>query len=86
MIEEHVARGKVFPVAPFHDVAQNGLRLEPQLGGGGHRLAHVVGLHAANSDDGVHALGQRVGYQELELARLVATEGEPRAVIALNVD
>jgi hypothetical protein len=50
---------------------------------GRHRgdLARVVGLHAADRDQRVAALGQRVGDQVLQLARLVAAEGEPAVAV-----
>ena len=54
---------------------------------GGRDLARVVGLHAADRDERVAALGERVGDEVLELARLVAAEREPAvAVVALGPD
>jgi hypothetical protein len=45
----------------------------------------VVGLHAADRDERVAALGARVGDEVLELARLVAAVGEAAiAVVALR--
>src|SRR5690606_32571333 len=58
-------------------------------GAGGHRgdLASVIGLHAADGDEGVAALRQGVGDQVLELAGLVATEGDAGvAVFPLGPD
>ena len=59
----------------------------PQTGGGGDRgdLAGVVALHAADRDERVAALRERVGDEVLELARLVAAVGDPGvAVLALR--
>ena len=50
-------------------------------------LAGVVGLVAADRDQRVRALGERVGDEVLELAGLVAAVGEPGvAVLALGPD
>ena len=57
------------------------------MGRDGGDLARVVRLHAADRDERVAALGERVGDEVLELARLVAAEGEARgAVVALGPD
>ena len=54
---------------------------------GGRDLARVVGLDAADRDERVAALGERVGDEVLELARLVAAVGEAAvAVVALGPD
>jgi hypothetical protein len=45
----------------------------------------VVRLHPADRDERVAALGERVGEQVFELARLVAAEGKTRAdVVSLR--
>ena len=50
-------------------------------------LARVIRLDAADGHQGVAALRQRVGGEVLELARLVATEGQTRIdVLALGPD
>ncbi len=50
-------------------------------------LARVVRLHAADRDERVAALRERVGGKVLELARLVAAECEPAGhVVALGPD
>ena len=50
-------------------------------------LARVVRLDAADRDERVAALGERVGGEVLELAHLVAAVGEARvAVLALGPD
>jgi hypothetical protein len=47
----------------------------------------VVALHAADRHEGVAALGQGVGDQVLQLAGLVAAEGDARVdVLALGPD
>ena len=54
--------------------------------GGRRRHARVVRLHGAGRDERGGALGQRVRHQELELARLVAAQPQPREVVALHED
>ena len=51
--------------------------LQAELGRDGRDLAGVVGLEAADGDQRVGALGERVRDEVLELAGLVAAEGEP---------
>ena len=61
--------------------------LQAQLGRDGRDLPGVVGLDAADRDQRVRPLGQCVRDDVLELAGLVAAEGEPRvAVLALGPD
>jgi len=56
------------------------------VGGNGCHLARLVGLDAADRHQRVAALGQRLGDEVLELARLVAAKGEAAvAVLALGV-
>ena len=52
--------------------------------GGGH--SRVVGLRGAARDDDVGALRERVGHQELEIARFIAAEGQAREVVPLDED
>ncbi len=62
-------------------------RLEAEVRGDGGDLAGVVGLVAADGDQGVGALREGVGDEVLELAGLVAAVGEPAvAVLALGPD
>ena len=57
----------------------------PVARGGGRHLARVVGLHAADRDERVAALRERVGDEVLELAGLVAAVGQAAvAVVALG--
>ena len=50
-------------------------------------LAGVVRLDATDRHERVASLGERIGHQVLELAHLVATEGDARvAVFALGPD
>ena len=65
----------VRPVDPalLHEHAARG----PGARGDRRDLARVVGLDAADRDQRVAALGERVGDEVLELAGLVAAEGEP---------
>ena len=61
--------------------------LRPEVRGDGGDLTGVVGLVAADRHQGVGALRQRVGDDVLELAGLVAAEGQPAvAVLPLGPD
>src|SRR5699024_5083883 len=64
---------RIIPIDPalLHEAG-----LETEVGGHGRDLAGVVGLVAADRDEGVRARGEDVGNDVLELARLVPTEGE----------
>ena len=52
----------------------------------GHGDAAMVGLRRAAGDQGVGALRQRLGNQELQLARLVATRRQAEQVVTLDSD
>ncbi len=61
--------------------------LHPELGGDGRNLAGGVGLDAPDGHQGVGFLGECVGDEVLELAGLVAAEGQAAvAVLALGPD
>ena len=83
-VELDVATQFVVGAAPGHHAGQHQFAGETQLRRGGGGLAHVVRLHAAGGDHRVGATGQGFGQQEFQLARLVAAEAEPRAVVALD--
>ena len=75
---------RVRPVDPAL-LDQDGL--QAHLGGDRGHLPGVVGLHAADADERVRALPERVGDQVLQLAGLVAAVGQPAvAVLALGPD
>ena len=75
---------RVGPVDPAL-LDQDGL--QPELRGDGGHLPGVVGLDAADRDQRVGTLGQRVGDEVLQLAGLVAAVGEAAvAVLALGPD
>src|SRR5258706_1178483 len=62
-------------------------RLEAEVSGHAGDLARVVRLHAADGNEGVAALRQRLRDEVFELAGLVAAEGNTRvAVLALGPD
>ena len=61
--------------------------LQPEVGGDAGDGAGVVRLHTTDRHERVAALGERVGDEVLELAHLVAAEGDARvAVLALRPD
>src|SRR5699024_9772208 len=64
---------RIIPIDPalLHEAGP-----ETEVGGHGRDLAGVVGLVAADRDEGVRARGEDVGDDVLELARLVPAEGE----------
>ena len=74
-------------VWPIDPVLLHGDRPQTEVRGhAGHRPG-VVRLHSADRHERVAALGERVGHQVLELAHLVAAEGDARvAVLALRPD
>ena len=83
--ELDVADAVVDDVRPLDPALLDQDRREPEASGDGGDLARVVGLHAADRDERVAALLERLGDEELELAGLVAAEGEPAvAVVALG--
>ena len=83
--ELDVADAVVDDVGPVDPALLHEHAAHPGARRGGRDLARVVGLHAADRDERVAALGARVGDEVLELARLVAAVGEPAvAVVALR--
>jgi hypothetical protein len=74
-------------VGPLDPVLLHEHAAEPEPRGDGRHLARVVRLHAADRDERVAALNERVGGEVLELPHLVPAEGEARvAVLALRPD
>ncbi len=85
--EQDVADQLVAGVVPVDPVLLHEHAVQAQVGGDGRHLAGVVRLHAADRDERVAPLGERVGREVLELAGLVATEGEAGvAVLPLRPD
>jgi hypothetical protein len=83
--ELDVAHAVVDHVGPVHPALLHEHAAEPGARGGRRHLPRVVRLHAADRHQRVAALGERVGHQVLELARLVAAVGEAAvAVVALR--
>jgi hypothetical protein len=72
--------------AAGHALLDHEAAFEPFLDGRGQRDAAMVGLGRATGDEGVRTLGQRVGHQELQLARLVAAGEQAQHVVALDPD
>jgi hypothetical protein len=83
--ELDVADPVVDDVGPVHPALLHKHAAEPRARGGRGHLPRVVRLHAPDRDERVAALGERVGHQVLELARLVAAIREAAvAVVALG--
>ena len=83
--DQDVADLVVHGVGPVHPTLLHEHALEPGAGGDGGDLAGVVGLHAADGDERVAALGERVGDEVLQLAGLVAAVRDTGvAVLALG--
>ena len=82
-VEENVAVGRGRQVGGL-EKDEDGLDAE---GPGRRRRLHApIGLEAGPGDDDVGLLLEHVPDDELELARLVAAEGQARQVVALDVD
>ena len=75
--EEDVPDLVVDDVGPLDPALLHEHAPEPQPGGHGRHLSRVVRLHAADRDERVAPLRQRLGGQVLELAHLVPAVGEP---------
>ena len=84
---QDVARAVVRDVRPLHPVLLDEHALQARVRSDSRDLAGVVGLDAADGDERVAALGDRVREEVLQLAHLVAAEGEAAvAVLALGPD
>ena len=80
-----VADDLVARIVPVDPVLLDGHDLEAEVARDAGHGARVVRLDAADRDERVAALRQRVGGEELELARLVAAVREPGvAVVTLR--
>lgn len=66
--------------------AQDDVRLESETPSGGSRRTAMVGLDAADGDDRVAALGQRLSEEEFQLSHLVPAQFAPRDVVTLDPD
>ncbi len=85
--ELDVADLAVRHVGPVDPVFLNGDDLQPEVTGHTGHLARVVRLDPADRHQRVAALGESVGDEVLELANLVAAEGDAAvAVFALGPD
>ena len=85
--QQDVADLVVDRVVPRHPLLLHETALQPEVGGDGGDLPGVVGLVAADRDQRVGAAGEHVGDDVLELADLVAAEGEAAVdVLALGPD
>ena len=77
--EQDVADLVVDDVGPLDPALLDEHAAEPEARGDGRHLARVVRLHAADRDERVAALRERVGGEVLQLAHLVPAVGEPGA-------
>ena len=84
-VEKIVARG-FGPVAAGHALLQHQMAVQAFLDRPGKSQAAMVGLHGPAGDDGVRALGQRVGNGEIQLAGLVAAARAGQQVVPLDPD
>jgi len=80
---EVVARGIGF-VGAGHALFNHKLAAQAFYDSGGQGDAAVVGLRGTAGDQGVGALGQRVGGQKLQLAGFVAAREQTQHVVALD--
>jgi hypothetical protein len=85
--EQDVAGPVVGHVGPVDPTLLDEDALHAGLGGRRGHLARVIRLHATDGHQGVAAIGEGVGDQELELADLVAAEGQAGVdVVAFRPD
>ena len=78
---QDVAGPVVGDVRPLHPVLLDEDAPEARVGRDGRDLARVVGLDAADRHERVAALRERVREEVLELAHLVAAEGEAAVAV-----
>ena len=71
---------------PFTPCIRTSETARPSLRAAAVICRHPVGLGVGAGDHGVGARAQDLGEGELEMARLVAAEGEPGEVVALDVE
>ena len=83
-VEQHVAGGAVQVVGVVHPFLELYVDVHAELARPGRGETHEIGLHRAGDEHRVGGLRPRLAEVELELAHLVPTEGEPRAVVALD--
>ena len=84
--QQAIAVAEVVGVFSTGGIFQQGHTAQAEFGGQRGGLAHMVGLDRASGDQGVGALGKRVGSQVFKFAQLVAAHGQRRGVIAFDVD
>ena len=83
-VEQQVVAAGIGAVAAGHALLDDEAALEALADRGGKCQAAVVRLRRADRDERVGSLGERVGDEELELARLIAAAGEAEQVVALE--
>ena len=83
-VEQQVAGGAVGLAAIRHPLLELDMDCHPEFARGGGGDAHKVRLHRAGDQHRVGAPGAGLAEVELELTHLVAAEGEPGAVLALD--
>ena len=84
---QDVADPVVDGVLERHPALLHQAALHAELGGDRRDLARVVRLHPSDGDQGIGVRRDGVGHDVLELADLVAAEGEARiAIVALGVE
>ena len=84
--EQEVVAARVRLVAAGDALLEHQAALEALARRGGQGEAAMVGLRRADGDQGVGALGEGVGDQELQLAGLVAARRQAQGVVALDPD
>ena len=85
-LEQEVVAARLGVVAVRHPLLDHQPALQAFRDGRGQREPAVVRLHGADGDQGVAALHQGIGHEELEFAGLVAAAGQAEQVVTLDVD
>lgn len=85
--QQNVAHSVADRIRPVDPALLHQSRLQPEFGRHGRNLPGVVRLDAADGDEGVGSGSQCIWHEVLELAGLVAAEGQAAvAVLALGPD
>ena len=83
-IQKHVAAVGIFVLRLAGAVLKKDVAIHAQFCGSGRSLARVVGLRGPLRQHNICPLLARFSHQEFEFAGLVATAGQPGAVVTLD--
>jgi hypothetical protein len=84
-IQKQIAAGAISRPVDWHAVIQDKMAFQSCLRRGGGGLPDVVRLQSALRNNRRGTRVQRFADQKLQLARLISTQREPRAIVALDI-